>query len=168
MKTSHILPALALALLTTFSANAAVTPIDPSTGLTTTFNWSNGIAAADDTFTISLDAPASFGVTVSDAFVAGDEFALQLDGESIAWSSVATVGGYFTGYANNLLLGAGSHVFSLLVTVGAPGFTDGTGNISFTPLASAVPEPETAAMLLAGLGLIGVMSRRKAARTRKA
>ena len=34
-------------------------------------------------------------------------------------------------------------------------------NVSLTPSVSAVPEPETYAMLLAGLGLMGFMARRK-------
>ncbi len=40
-----------------------------------------------------------------------------------------------------------------------------TGNEGLTPVVSAVPEPEAFAMLLAGLGVVGVVARRRKLRS---
>lgn len=55
-----------------------------------------------------------------------------------------------------VLLGTASTVYSLNIVGSATG-----GGNSFNNTVTAVPEPETFAMLLAGLGLIGLVSRRR-------
>ena len=40
-------------------------------------------------------------------------------------------------------------------------FNDGTSASTFTATVGAVPEPETYAMMLAGLGLVGLVARRR-------
>jgi hypothetical protein len=45
------------------------------------------------------------------------------------------------------------------------GTTADIGSPGFTSFAAAVPEPETYAMLLAGLGLMGAVARRKRSNT---
>jgi hypothetical protein len=54
-------------------------------------------------------------------------------------------------------LGAGSYYLKVLVN----GCADYKVTLSTSPTASAVPEPEAYAMMLAGLGLIGFAARRK-------
>jgi hypothetical protein len=150
----------ALACLGMVSAHAANIVIDPVTGTSDYFEWSNGVGAADTTFSITLGQASSFNVQVDDRFIPGDEFALRLDGALMPWSSSGYVGSYFQGIVNGVALTAGSHVFSFDVTVAAPGYLAGAGFASFSPV-SAVPEPETAALLLAGLGVIGALQRRR-------
>ena len=54
-------------------------------------------------------------------------------------------------------LGAGSYYLKVLVN----GDADYKVTLTTSPTASAVPEPEAYAMMLAGLGLIGFAARRK-------
>ena len=88
-----------------------------------------------------FDLLGNGGVVLAGKQKAGDNAAEQ------AWS--------FSSGAHPLSAGA--------YTLRVSGYVDGTagsysGNIA---VAAAVPEPETIAMLLAGLGLIGVVSRRR-------
>lgn len=57
-------------------------------------------------------------------------------------------------------LGAGTHTIALRVTDTHGTFADSTTMLTIT----AVPEPETYAMMLAGLGLVGWAARRRGVR----
>lgn len=84
------------------------------------------------------------------------------------YSNTTTIGGNF-----NAFLGLDSGALSVLNNTGLLGFNLWTqGNVTLnqvafnatydlTPVASPVPEPETYAMLLAGLGLLGFTARRR-------
>ena len=60
----------------------------------------------------------------------------------------------------------GDRVFGLYVGFhGFQGASDGPG--TWTMAAAAVPEPESYAMLMVGLGLIGAVARRRSLRSRR-
>lgn len=86
--------------------------------------------------------------------------------DAAAPAEVAYFDGSFVGLSYSNL--AGDPLFSLIAGTSAPseafiaydtpqGFS-GTGNVSFT---TPVPEPDTYAMMLAGIGLLGFMARRR-------
>ncbi|MES2162598.1 MAG: choice-of-anchor C family protein [Pseudomonadota bacterium] len=106
-------------------------------------------AVAGATYTLSFDLthnPYSHGAGL-DVFVGGNHYAF--DGSSPV-----------TNYTFNFTTAGGSQalVFS---SVGGDGYSGAVlDNVSVT---AAVPEPETYAMMLAGLGLVGFIARRRKA-----
>ncbi|MYM67378.1 PEP-CTERM sorting domain-containing protein [Pseudoduganella sp. FT55W] len=159
---TQALAGLALAALAALSAQAADYDI-PDSGLTQEFNWSNGIGAADDTFSITVAAPSQIHVVLTDEFLAGDTFKLKLDGNWVPFTSTTFVGSSnFQGTASGVYLGVGAHTFEIFLTGLSPGYGDGSGIAAFSAL-EAVPEPATYGMLLAGLGLLGYAARSKQA-----
>jgi hypothetical protein len=100
-------------------------------------------------------------VVADDCCISGDAFGLILDGAATPWSFSDTVGSSFgTGLFHGVysgLISAGAHAFSLYVTQDCCGYGGMAWSASVTP----VPEPETYAMLLVGLGLVGFMMRRR-------
>ena len=106
--------------------------------------------AANTTYTLSFDLnrnPNSHGAGL-DVFVNGDHHSYE--GTSLT-----------TNYSFNFT--TGSVAGAQLLTFSSVGGDNYSGavldNVSLT---AAVPEPETYAMLLAGLGMVGFMARRKA------
>jgi len=73
-------------------------------------------------------------------------------------SSNAILGGPLSfGSEHTFTLGAGSYSYAVL------GFAPTGGGYAIGSVATPVPEPETYAMLLAGLGVVGFLSRRRRA-----
>jgi len=140
----------------------AVTPVAVPTTASGTWVYTGPgtlIDLAGDTAR-SFAGGGIFTIRADDCCIAGDAFGLILDGSSTAWTTMDTTGSVFgpglfhgewTGF-----IGAGIHDFSLEVT------TDccGSGGMEWA-ISTAVPEPETYAMLLAGLGLLGFVARRR-------
>ena len=130
-------------------------------------------------FTFSIAAGASGTLTVVDGSFAGDTFAVY-DGALLLGNtsavpvvnieSASSVGSYDAAFADpafsraGFTLGAGSYRIngSLLQSVlagGLPlGATDGAVKLD---VAAAIPEPSTYALLLAGLGLLAAVAKRR-------
>lgn len=108
---------------------------------------------------LTLDAPGGFYYT-NDPILG----VFNNAGSLIAYNDDGGTG--YNAAINDLVLGAGTYYFAVSQYLDS-GFV-GIGNDSFsyrlaaiTSTASAVPEPESGALVLAGLGLIGLISRRK-------
>jgi len=77
-----------------------------------------------------------------------------LDGSNLADLAADGLLSFSLGVSGDLMLQSASLIFD--ITAAAPGSNT-------TPSVSAVPEPETGALLLAGLGMMGVVARRRKA-----
>ena len=98
----------------------------------------NGASAAED-------PPLNFRVT--------DTNGITVLGVGGSWVGSTVTWGAGDRFATN----TGGFLFSADI-VTTSGFT---GNVASSAIASPIPEPETYAMLLAGLGLLGLMGRRR-------
>jgi len=162
---------IAAGLLLASSLAAAATPITlTSTGPN---QWSGSFAATasgTNNFTLDLSSLAgwnniSLNAVISANFAGGsgyDVTAVSFDGNAftpVVNLSVPNVFGAdaWTYAAGNLSAGAHALDVTGALIGGAVGFT---GSISIT--AQPVPEPESYALLLAGLGLVGWLARRRA------
>jgi len=175
---------LAKALLASLLAAAALTAqADTITPVTADSNWNQfyygdastpwldlsafDSSAAPVSFTITLQSAAQLNVTA--AGYAGDVFQVFDNASSLGSTSTPT--GTNTDYADlnfdqafssnkwshgSWTLSAGTHTITGLVTISA--LQAGAGAIQVI----AVPEPTSYAMLMAGLGLIGLIARRRA------
>lgn len=141
------------------------------------FDDSNGSVLS---FTFTVGAGMVGTLTVVDGSFAGDTFSVTNFGAALGTTSAVPVGTYEApvdaGYdfdaalANPLFsrgvftLGEGSYSISgqLLqsVTFGGTALNATVGAVQLT--VSAVPEPSTFAMLLAGFGVMGMLARRRA------
>ncbi len=160
MKIKKLLAVAALATLGAANSYADA-PVTFNEGVLTNllsgqYNWSYALSGTsfDATYTFSL--PEATGIVVKvDPYwgVAPTLVTLSSGLSSMTLDWNAGDGGYYQGYAQ----GIAGQLFSLHV-VG----TGSAGN-SFNNFVTAapVPEPETFAMLLAGLGLIGAITRRR-------
>lgn len=108
----------------------------------------------DETYTFTINSGTIFNAVVTGWWgIDQSTFAATLNGTPLAFSSVANPG---TSHLTlNGVTGSGS--YSLHVT----GSVYPAGSAQYGVAINAVPEPETFAMLLAGLGLIGAVVRRR-------
>lgn len=147
-------------------AQAAV--VDPTTGGVYEFGWTDGLGQIDyiiddvgTDWTLDLVTGGIWSFSVQDLYVAGDEFTLNVFGFDLPWDSTfISPDGYFNGTISGYLA-AGSYTATLFVTALAPGFNNGEARATILP--GAVPLPASLPLLLAGLGGIAVLRRRKAA-----
>ncbi len=121
----------------------------------------DGVATSENPFGSLLSAngvtiePGSggpnFSFTLSTHMANGQSFYLFMSLESTAAGLDCGFGCYQTGFAD------ASHTFTMEITSGDPRLLQA----AITSATTAVPEPETYAMLLAGLGFLGFAARRK-------
>ena len=142
--------ALAVSSIPAFAVSGDLGPLssDPE-GFGNMFPTGAGVFS--DTFTFSL--ASAMTVTGVTGFMGFDSFALVLKD-----SMGDTVGSDLTPAAFTFALGAGSYTLNF-VGFGADAGAFYGGNVT------AVPEPETYALMLAGLGIIGFIGARRRERS---
>jgi len=150
--------------------------IDPMVGWSGYFAW-NDLGPMDDISEIeytydgletqwSITMPTAGQltlVTAYDSYVPGDEFALNVDGGLVSWTSeYYDGGGYYHGVYDNLTLSAGTHLIYMDVVAMAPGYSGGAGLAVFSPM-NMNPVPAPGAILLGsiGVGIVGWLRRRR-------
>ncbi|MDY7575670.1 FxDxF family PEP-CTERM protein [Actimicrobium sp. CCI2.3] len=146
--------------------------IDSATGdLTSYFGGTHsGTSAFNDVFNFTPTLSSGLATTLVSSFTlfgGGVTFnSASLNGVSLMATTPLSPASGFTIY--NLVLGAQQFTGPLQLLVSGNSFgsiSSYNGSISVTagtPIPSPVPEPETYAMMLAGLGLLGFAARRKA------
>lgn len=142
-------------------AAANATPITFPTSGDPTFGSFAGTASDSFTFSVGIGNVLEFGLTTSgglniDSLVAVGPTALNFTHvlDTPIFDSFSLAGPV------PLLAG----LYTITVTTTGNGFYSGGLNLLNPPVAAPVPEPETYAMLLAGLGAIGFMARRRQAK----
>ena len=164
--------AAAFAMLVATPASAATVVLDPSSFNSGSFSWENGLGPIDNINGISALDSATFGITANagdlidawldDCCVAGDQFALLLNGTALTPTSTTVVFGVYHYVFDDIVLAGGQNIFSINVTGLAPGYTTGGADYRFSAVTpGAVPEPGTWAMMLLGFGAAGFAIRRR-------
>jgi hypothetical protein len=135
-------------------------------------NWTTG---SNVNLLFNATEPGGNGLTVNDVtlkFYSGNTVIAAIDG-SFSLDSTATgngVAGFLVSVDaaqqayldSNVFNQAGASNFRIALESTISGVAGGPESFSALSIAPAVPEPQTYAMMLAGLGLIGFVRRRKA------
>jgi hypothetical protein len=121
----------------------------------------------DGEFYVTLDAPGTYTITGNLDRTVGSATNFNLSGATV--SSGAVTDDFEHDVKNHYFEDA--YVFTvvtpgrLLLDIGtndkSNGAYTGTLTVANTPVASVVPEPATAALLLAGAGMLGISARRR-------
>ena len=168
MKLKSIVAAVAVAATLATGASTALAATSTLTFIGNTASFGSNVSGSfSDTYNFSLSEDSFAGVSATSValkFTGFDvgaitSFAAMLDGNALTSTTSSFAGVGFTGLVSLLAggktLASGSH--ALVVSGFAPDGASYGGNVTISP----VPEPETYAMLLAGLGLIGAIARRR-------
>jgi hypothetical protein len=158
--------AAALVATTCLASAASAAVIDLST-LVGTWDVQDQVMSPGDFYNNSYYAPTAMTLKFTDLYVQGDSYSIHLNGVFQYNTSFPTPDGtyitdptlaYASGkYSSGLIaLAAGETVAFDAYTI-PPGYSDGTLAVT------AVPEPETYALMLAGLAAMGLAVRRRRA-----
>lgn len=157
--------ATAVLAAASFSASATVHNLgvlDPSgfDSFTSSSEKFGAGVAINDTWTFELLAPSStsFAAIQTFAVTAGQilNFSAVLNGSSFG-SPTAGAGSQTLSWTGPLAAG----IYSVNIT-GTSGLANSTYGATVSAIPTPVPEPETYAMMLGGLALLGAVARRKA------
>ena len=151
-------------------ARAAV--YDTGTGLDFYYQFSNDASSQNGLERFTMYDFSSLGATTVDVYQTGAAFGIFTAGTETSdgadRTGMGVIGFSFIPTAQSKVI-PGTTSFTQIIrtnarqyTAGNFGLLDGIGDNAVGFAVSAVPEPETYAMLLAGLGLIGSMVRRRA------
>ncbi len=159
--------ALAVSLgLSAGTASAVINEIDFSAGNNDLFGNTAVVGPFADTFSFTVPGSTSVAASVISGFDTNSMFQVAFTGFELfdsaggpALATGFTAGGFFATLPS-LSITAGT-TYDLVVTGNLIGAAPGSyaGNVNISP----VPEPETYAMLLVGLGLVGFAARRRKA-----
>ena len=142
--------ALAVSSIPAFALSSDLGPLDGDTAGYGNF-FPTGAGVFSDTFTFSLASAQTVSGMASSFGIANFGLVL-LDSDGDTISSDTTPASF------SFSLGAGSYALNFVGFGAAPGAIYG-GNVT------AVPEPETYALMLAGLGIIGFIGARRRERS---
>jgi hypothetical protein len=135
-------------------AMAADQVIDLSSGLASFGSTAPLLAGGDDLITFSNLASGTYDFSVSITSQYISNLGASLNGQALA---VSGAGKFRFAYLD------GQSTTPLLLTVTGTTITSPLASYAVTMSATPVPEPETYALMLAGLGAIAFMSRRRRA-----
>lgn len=99
--------------------------------------------------------PGQTGSVTLDPWTVSNSLTLSSAGALSAFTGTGDYHALLTGWSTADNSGSGNATYNPIV------FMDGYAKVTYTYDALPVPEPETYAMMLAGLALVGVMSRRR-------
>ena len=170
VKTLALVGAL-FAAQSAMAANYDLGLMGPPADVSKTVSTSTSVIS--DTFTFSIDAAADASGTTTENGTWGGILGLKLTGADVTsitlYDTTANVVAQFFQVVANLDLTHASFSFNDLAAGSYTLLVNGlsgkggsyTVNLSTVAAATAVPEPEAYAMMLAGLGLVGFAARRK-------
>jgi len=175
LKKAAVGAALAMTFSTAAMAESFLAGIDPDGGVTTVKHFYDGAFADVWYFTISNATVLDTSVTnsnnnVPNNVITGGSYSLNSstdlvfgNGDDVSLGSWAYDG--TTGATqHSVLLGAGNYYFEVLGNVtgtNIDGSSKASGTYTLSTNLAPVPEPETYALMMAGLGLMGFVARRR-------
>jgi hypothetical protein len=149
--------AASVVALTALSSHAATTNWGPHDGFEVGGNTVSG--AVFDTYSFSLGASSMLtsSVIANPGSFLGAAYTLYSAGADhmIGGGDDSLVGAWGFNTANTVTLGSGSYYYSVL------GGAVGSASYAISSVSAPVPEPETYALLGAGLGIIGFLGSRR-------
>jgi len=133
-------------------------PAAISFGVESDFGWYDGLGQIDEiqdnpaniTWMYTATTDSTFDLSVRDGFIPGDEFALLIDGVTVAWDSSDDTGTYFTAFADDIFVAAGTTIEISLSVTDTGGGTNGEAYFTFSDLTVAGVAPPAPTSVING------------------